>query len=377
MTVSSDPLSLVFTGEQHRLLANAVERAFPGYDDLAMFVRYRLDLNLPSVVAPVHKLSIVVFELLKQQRAEGHLLRFVASARAARPDNPELAFAAASLGLATQTPSRPELESIIRRTSVPFDVAVWRQQLARREACVCRVEVAGPRGPGFGTGFLVGADLVLTNHHVVAPLLSDGRAAGTPPRFRFDYKALGDGTTVAPGIEVTAAADWLVDASPHSPIDTQPLPKNGVPEPGELDYALIRLARPAGDEPIEIGPGTEPGAPARGCIEVRREDWPFESGRTLYILQHPRAAPLKLAMELDADLLCNENRTRVRYATGTEPGSSGSPCFNERWELVAMHHAGDPAASDLFPPRYNEGIPISAIVALLESRGKAGGLAIR
>ena len=29
----------------------------------------------------------------------------------------------------------------------------------------------------------------------------------------------------------------------------------------------------------------------------------------------------------------------IQYITKTSPGSSGSPCFNEDWKVVALHHA--------------------------------------
>ena len=68
---------------------------------------------------------------------------------------------------------------------------------------------------------------------------------------------------------------------------------------------------------------------------------------------------------MDAIIGMNNNKTRVRYTTNTEGGSSGSPCFTINRELAALHHLGDPD----FTPRYNQGITMSAILALLEQRG--------
>jgi endonuclease G len=31
------------------------------------------------------------------------------------------------------------------------------------------------------------------------------------------------------------------------------------------------------------------------------------------------------------------------YETDTKPGSSGSPVLNDRWQLVVLHHASEPA----------------------------------
>jgi endonuclease G, mitochondrial len=36
----------------------------------------------------------------------------------------------------------------------------------------------------------------------------------------------------------------------------------------------------------------------------------------------------------------------LHYATDTEPGNSGSPVFNDQWEIVALHHSGVPATED-------------------------------
>jgi V8-like Glu-specific endopeptidase len=72
----------------------------------------------------------------------------------------------------------------------------------------------------------------------------------------------------------------------------------------------------------------------------------------------------------------NANKTRVTYQTGTQPGSSGSPCFNQFWNLVALHHAGDPLYPDLMPGAFNEGIPIVRIVERLKTRNLADGLTI-
>jgi V8-like Glu-specific endopeptidase len=59
----------------------------------------------------------------------------------------------------------------------------------------------------------------------------------------------------------------------------------------------------------------------------------------------------------------------VTYKTNTEAGSSGSPCFNANWDLVALHHSGDPNFDPGHKPTYNEGIPFSAIANLLHERG--------
>jgi hypothetical protein len=379
-----DPVALHFKGADHKALAEALEKAYPNPNLLDQMLTARLDQPLNGITAPF-PVSQATFDIVTFYRAKGHLLRLIAAARASQPDNPQLALVAERFHLATPTPATAELEKIVKATSVPFAVAVWRERLARREVCVCRIEVPTNDGMAFGSGFLVGADLVLTNEHVMSPAIAgrEGRrdtngriAAPKEVVVRFDYKELGDKRVVNPGVEVALADDWLVDSSPPSPADLQGLPKTTVPSIDELDHALIRLRESIGAAPIALGHDIDPQAKARGWIELPEADWPFAAHTSLFILQHPKGAPMALALDLEARMEVNANRTRVIYQTGTEPGSSGSPCFNQYWEVVALHHAGDPLYPDLHPGAFNEGIPIAQIIRRLKQRDLTGGLRI-
>src|SRR5689334_21668531 len=148
-----------------------------------------------------------------------------------------------------------------------------------------------------------------------------------------------------------------------SPVDSLPEPKQGVPQPDHLDYALLRVDGAPGTEPI--GGTAEPGALARKWIELPTQPYDFHPNTALFIVQHPQGDPLQLALDTDALIGVNANRTRVRYRTNTLPGSSGSPCFNSNWELVALHHGGDPDHK----PTYNQGIPIHTILKTLSGHG--------
>jgi V8-like Glu-specific endopeptidase len=92
----------------------------------------------------------------------------------------------------------------------------------------------------------------------------------------------------------------------------------------------------------------------------------------LMIAQHPDGKPLKLAVDTDSVIGLNPTGTRVRYATNTEAGSSGSPVFDLEWNLVALHHFGDPAYEH--PPSYNQGVPIDLIQKRIAAQGKADAL---
>jgi V8-like Glu-specific endopeptidase len=382
--VPTDPLNLGFKGADHKALADALEKAFPDFAKLNQMLTARLDQSLNSITAP-GPMPDVTFEVVTFYKAKGHVLRLIAAARASQPDNPYLALVAEKFRLATQTQSAPQLEKIVKKTSVPFDVAVWRGRLARREKCICRIELPTNNGMAYGTGFLVGPDLILTNHHVMAPAIAGKDGKFTPgglqadPKkviVRFDYKVL-EGQPLNPGVEVRLADDWLVDSSPHSVADTQPKPKQDTPTLDELDHALIRLAEAVGSEPIPLGNDTDKDAQPRGWVELSEAVWPFVDQSTLYILQHPQGEPMALAIDLEAKMELNANNTRVVHQTGTKPGSSGSPCFNQFWDLIALHHAGDPAYPDLHPGAFNEAVPIYQIVARLKRQNATDGLTLK
>jgi hypothetical protein len=379
-----DPITLKFTGADQKALADALEKAFPTPEKLDQMLTARLDQSLGGITAP-YPLGDATFNVVTHYKAKGHLLRLMAAARASQPDNAALAQIAEKFRLSPQAPSQPELEKIVKKTSVPFDVAIWRKKYTQREVCVCRLEVPTNAGTAFGTGFLVGPDLVLTNHHVIAPAIAGQTGAHTPagvtadPKkivVRFDYKELDDKSPVNPGVEVQLADSWLVDCSPPSIADTQPEPKKDTPTTDELDHALIRLSQAIGSEPIPLGAGTDKDSKNRGWIELPAAEWPFAEQSSLYIMQHPKGEPMKLALDLEAKMTVNANRTRVTYQTGTQPGSSGSPCFNQFWAVVALHHAGDPLYPDLAPGSYNEGIPISRIVERLKAKNLTDGLTL-
>ena len=86
-----------------------------------------------------------------------------------------------------------------------------------------------------------------------------------------------------------------------------------------------------------------------------------------------------LANDTDADTLDTKavlktpelGALRIRYATNTEGGSSGSPVFTLEWGLAALHHYGDPVYAH---PKWNQGVPIDLIRARIEQNPAAVAL---
>ena len=100
-----------------------------------------------------------------------------------------------------------------------------------------------------------------------------------------------------------------------------------------LDYALIRLARPVGQEPIGDGGGR-----IRGWIEMPENIAALTGGWRIVIPQHPQ----RQFLQLDIGRFTSEigKGTRIAYTTNAAHGSSGSPCFDAQFNLVGLHNAG-------------------------------------
>lgn len=342
------PLDL--SGSERRDLRQALMSAFPRTTDLELVASDLFDLELGHIVSLSHDHEYVTHELIGWALSEGTAGRLILGARALKPDNQDLHRVAQMLRLTSTEAPRATLEKLVSANTSFLDVARWRTRLTQVEFQVCRVERAGA---GVGTGFLVGPDLVLTNHHVLASALRDPGEASTWG-FRFDYKVATTSDVVHAGTSVGLAAEWLVAASPHSAADLVPLPRDQEPGGDELDFALVRLARPMGRE----APAGRGMAEPRGWVELSSERAQLEALTAIAIMQHPKAQPLKLALGFDRPLSVSPTGTRVRYEVPTLPGSSGSPVFDGDWNLVALHHSGDP---DSLNPSFNEGIPAHLI----------------
>jgi V8-like Glu-specific endopeptidase len=188
---------------------------------------------------------------------------------------------------------------------------------------VAYIEVHHPQRSWWsGTGFLVSRGLLLTNHHVIPEL-----ALASQCIFRFNYQ---EDVWHNPAI----CKDYC--ARPGGIFRTNP----------ELDYTLIELDGTPGD--------------VWGCLKVLPRLPEIE--QRVNIIQHPGGRPKQIAMQ--NNFVKYVNPKKLHYVTSTLPGSSGSPVFNDRWEVVGLHHAGGNLPEVEGGPIYyrNEGIAIGAIL---------------
>jgi hypothetical protein len=209
----------------------------------------------------------------------------------------------------------------------------WYRRGLTRCAGVARIGREATRG--VRTGFLLtGATLhptlgeelyLLTNSHVVSP----------SPQLPDTIKPV-DAIVTFEGLSGAEDKSWTVKKLIfNSPI-------------GELDATLLQLDRSV--------PGVEP-YPIAPALPDRNGE------RRLYVVGHPLGGGLSFSLQ--DNLLLDWDQRRVHYRTPTEPGSSGSPVFDDQWRLIALHHAGKSDMRKLNgkPGTYeaNEGINILAI----------------
>src|SRR5262249_4847912 len=100
----------------------------------------------------------------------------------------------------------------------------------------------------------------------------------------------------------------------------------------ELDFALVAVA--GGDALTPFG--YCPLIPREGKILI---------GDPINIIQHPMGEMKQIVVRANR-LLDLPNKAALdlyaHYEADTEPGSSGSPVFNDQWDVVALHHSGVP-----------------------------------
>jgi hypothetical protein len=348
------------SGPQRAMLREALLLAFDR-DPLDQMLQDHDRNKRLQVLVTDSNLRDQVFELVKLTQDQGWTDNLVAWAQQARPDHARISNLTSDLRLLEGIEARREtpeqssplsLERTIKAYSDSYDFAEWLEKLTRLRGKVCRVE--DPRDPrkALGTGFLVGPNMVLTNHHVLVDYLVGDRARDTTElAFRFDFAIESDGERAGKTI-LAAASNWLVSyASSTEP--SSPDPKSII-----LDYALVRLAS-------DIGKETVAGGMKRGWFELSTIVPVPVADDAIFILQHPRGEPLKLAT--GSVLAASGIDGHLHYNAETQGGSSGSPCLNTDLKVVALHRGSlneGPAKQ-----ASNEGVPIDAIISHLAARG--------
>ena len=185
-----------------------------------------------------------------------------------------------------------------------------------------------------GTAFLVAPEILLTNHHVL-PAPATAATAYVLANFE---RSLPDDASGRPAFV---------------PLDPQTLFVTNA----DLDFTFCAVR----------------GLEFLGSVPLDRNSLNVLKSEHVNIVQHPRGRPKEIGLQ--DNQVVKADKVVVQYSCGTEPGSSGSPVFNNQWKLVALHHAaiategpdGRKAAAYSQARYLNEGIRLSAIAIWLET----------
>lgn len=327
-------------------------------------------------------------DVVKYFNRTSKIERLIITSRLKNPTNPQLAWlderflnggvaladeTAAPLGFASGSFQELSagLEAMINPLLPMLDPRMWLSELSRAEARVCLIQAGGASG----TGFLIGPDAVMTNYHVMEKVIGGSTSPGAVT-LTFDRAMLADGRAVDPGTSFKLAAnDWLIDYSEYHPSEKTNAPAGDIPVAAEkLDYAIVRVAGKPGEQPAGANASLQAAGMAepRGYWSLPAAPHDFDSDKSLLILQYPCPSlpcpnQMKLAIDTNAYQRSNQSGTRVYYRTNTEPGSSGSPCFDLNWQPIALHHGSQQGQS-------NRGVPLPVIRQQLARRKKLSAI---
>lgn len=189
-----------------------------------------------------------------------------------------------------------------------------------------------------GTGFMVSPDLFLTNHHVIS---SVEEARTYVLEFDFEEDA---------SLNKVPVTRFSLDPERFFQFDPT----------DDLDFALVAVGpRVEGDRSLD----------EFGYLPLIDSLDKHMKAIFVNVIQHPEGRPKEIVVR-ENRILARTANTLI-YGADTLKGSSGSPVFNDDWEVIALHHWAEPARALLdgeaeLPGSGNEGIRLSSIIEQLK-----------
>ena len=274
-------------------------------------------------------------------------LRGLAPLKIASPEQAERRELAAVL---SETP-RADLERLINLNDCMNINYLEKGMMAARS--VGRVLVRDLTGDliAYGTGFKISNQLLMTNNHV---LESSDTAAKSQIEFNYQLDIQGRP-------EESEIFGLRPDTFFFTSVD--------------LDFTVVAIeARSSRGAEVSVF----------GALPLIGQRGKVLEGEYVTCIEHPSADYKQVALRENQVVQTQENT--IWYHTDTAKASSGSPMFNDSWQVVALHHAGAPKEDaqgniltvddQIWKPEMgeekiqwiaNEGMRISSIVAQLKA----------
>jgi len=237
------------------------------------------------------------------------------------------------------------LERVLLHDRPHFLPAYFLELGVRRQRAVARIRLKMPHmtdegtlppGSGWGTGFLISDSLLMTNNHVI----QDRAFARDKAVAQFNFQVSLDGTPLA-------VEEYDLD------------PQGFFYTSAQLDYTIVRVKSKSAMASGPGGPTIPPVVPgtAWGHLTLT-SNVQFAVTQYVNIIQHPAGTYKEVVLQENeiTEILPDA----VRYKADTEPGSSGSPVFDNQWTLLALHHSAGRQENNQWLS--NEGIRIDRII---------------
>jgi hypothetical protein len=316
-TIGSTPLvsrrdQVTDARTRSELMAALAEAFEPS--EFGSFLAARLDRRIETLSSVGEPFRVIVFNVVGAADSEGWTADLVVRALEAKPGNVRLAALAAELGVWTLAGTAFTDRNLQARfaSTKALDAREFAARLGWIETRVCRIEF----GARWGTGFLIGPDLVLTAGLVIgrdADKLQSGRAW-------FDYHRIGQSVERGNSFGLVSVVHYR---------EYQPDRASG--------YAVLRLSEPVGGMPVGRGVADSMAA-LRGWIEIASPK-PVLLGDPLIVVWSTPDGPLAMSYGRVMDT----GDVWLRHNANMAAGSAGAPCFSATLDAVAMH-AGAPEA---------------------------------
>jgi V8-like Glu-specific endopeptidase len=272
--------------------------------------------------------------------------------------------------------ARGQLEAIIGGNDL---LPIWfLNRGAELRRTVARIKVVTSKGAeGYGTGFLVGPGILITNRHVLDQSDIDGDSLLSIVAnavAEFDVEIIPQ--VIAPGkTRLVSSTPAVFRLAPQTLLLTDAW--------NALDYVLIALEAKSIDGQHDIS--------EYGYNRLSADMGKTVTGEPVFIIQHPNGESKKISLLNNRMMIRDEKSSYLYYEADTEPGSSGSPVFNRQWEVVALHHsvefARDPedrilakdgslwneamGTAAIQTMSFNEGVRVSRILKQVETKREA------
>ncbi|MBY5783879.1 trypsin-like peptidase domain-containing protein [Rhizobium leguminosarum] len=214
-----------------------------------------------------------------------------------------------------------QLQKLFRPDPLDWDIGFLIRAITAASG-VCRIEINGAPG---GTGFLIAPNLVVTNYHVLGK--TDAEIDATAPNVKLRFGALTN-EAAQEDVGQLAALDAASPVLSKSPVEKH-------------DFVVLRTdtSKCKGTKPVTL----QKTAPAQDS--------------NLSVIHHSGGQAMRLQFSPTGVSTIMQQQGKLQYASRTTGGSSGSPCFNDDFAVIAIHHA---ARSTLWGVA-GEGILISAL----------------